>query len=132
MAVLAAASKEYKWYLRLGEIAGVWRGGCIIRAGFLNEIRRAIGDDSALKNLMLAPSMKRELEGKIGALRPLVSAAASNGVAAPALSASLSYFDSYITERLPQNLSQAQRDYFGVHTYQRIDRDGIFHSRWEE
>lgn len=131
MALLSAASRKYSWDLRLGEIAAIWKGGCIIRARFLDDIRRAYGEKSELTNLVLAESMKKELLARIPALRNVVAKAASKGIAVPAFSASLSYFESYTTAQLPQNLTQAQRDFFGAHTYERADKPGIFHTFWE-
>lgn len=130
MALMAAASTEYKWDLNLGNIASIWKGGCIIRARFLDEIRKAYSDNPALENMILAPAMKSEVEKNVAALREIVSHAAINGIPVPAFASSLSYFDSYTSANLPQNLTQAQRDCFGAHTFKRIDMEGTFHADW--
>jgi 6-phosphogluconate dehydrogenase len=131
MALLGTASRQYKWDLQLGEIAAIWKGGCIIRARFLDEIRKAYKANAELSNLMLDPGIKKEVEGSIPALRRVVQLAAERGVPVPAFSASLSYFDSYRSADLPQNLTQGQRDFFGAHTFERKDRPGSFHAQWE-
>jgi len=128
--LMKTASEEYGWDLKLGNIAMIFRGGCIIRAQFLHQIKDAFAADPDLKNLMLAPYFKNTLEQYQGAWREVVATAAINGVAVPAFSSALSYFDSYRTATLPANLLQAQRDYFGAHTYQRIDQEGTFHTQW--
>ncbi len=130
MALLGAASKQYKWDLKLGAIAAIWKGGCIIRARFLDEIRKAYGDNPELANLILDPGMKREVENSIPALRKVLQIAAERGIPAPAFYSSLSYFDSYRSADLPQNLTQAQRDFFGAHTFERKDKPGTFHAQW--
>jgi 6-phosphogluconate dehydrogenase len=130
MALLAKASSEWHWSLRLGDIAAIWKGGCIIRARFLEEIRRAYADNPVLKNLLLAPAMRQEVSSKLRALREIVSLATKSGVPVPAFCAALSYYDQYRTKALPLNLTQAQRDYFGAHTYERIDKPGVFHTEW--
>lgn len=132
MALIAAASKEWNWNLKLDEIAAMWKGGCIIRARFLDEIRRAFEGQPDLKNLVTDPFMKEELTRCIPSLRRMVCTAAEHGIPALALGASLSYFDSFRTVELPQNLTQAQRDFFGAHTYERKDREGVFHTEWME
>jgi 6-phosphogluconate dehydrogenase len=132
MALIAAASREWNWDLKLDEIAAMWKGGCIIRARFLDEIRRAFEGEPNLKNLVTDPFMKEELTRCVPSLRRIVGTAAEHGVPALALGASLSYFDSFRTVDLPQNLTQAQRDFFGAHTYERKDRDGVFHTEWIE
>lgn len=130
MALMSAASKEFSFNLNLSEIARIWKGGCIIRAGFLNKIKDAFREDPNLPNLLLAPEFKQTILDRQEAWREVVASAATLGVAVPAFSASLDYFDSYRQERLPQNLTQAQRDYFGAHTYLRTDREGVFHTDW--
>ena len=130
MALLAKASQEYNYNLNLGEMARIWKGGCIIRAGFLNKIKKAFDENSSLANLLLAPEFKQTILDRQNAWREVVSTAAKLGIPVPAFSASLDYFDSYRRERLPQNLTQAQRDYFGAHTYQRTDKEGTFHTEW--
>lgn len=131
-AQMRAASEEYNWDLSYGEIAMIFRGGCIIRAQFLQKIKEAYDRDPGLKNLLLDPYFKEISEGYQQSLREIISAAVMNGIPVPSFSAALSYFDSYRTETLPANLIQAQRDYFGAHTYQRIDKEGIFHTEWME
>jgi 6-phosphogluconate dehydrogenase len=128
--LLKAASEEYGWNLNLGTIAMIFRGGCIIRAQFLNQIRDAFATDLGLKNLMLADYFKTTLENYQDAWREVVATAARHGVAVPAFASALSYFDSYRTAALPANLIQAQRDYFGAHTYERVDQEGTFHFQW--
>jgi 6-phosphogluconate dehydrogenase len=130
MALLARASAEWNWSLRLGDIAAIWKGGCIIRARFLEEIRRAYADNPVLKNLLLAPAIRQELSTRLASLREVVALATRVGIPVPAFSASLSYYDQYRAAALPLNLTQAQRDYFGAHTYERIDRPGSFHTSW--
>ncbi|WP_226677122.1 NADP-dependent phosphogluconate dehydrogenase [Mesobacillus jeotgali] len=131
-AQMRAASEEYEWDLNYGEIAMIFRGGCIIRAQFLQKIKEAYDRDPALKNLLLDPYFKEIADSYQQSLREIISAAVMNGIPVPSFSAALSYFDSYRTETLPANLIQAQRDYFGAHTYQRIDKEGIFHTEWME
>ncbi|MBW4668118.1 MAG: NADP-dependent phosphogluconate dehydrogenase [Cyanomargarita calcarea GSE-NOS-MK-12-04C] len=130
MALLSAASKTYNWNLNLGELARIWKGGCIIRAGFLNKIKKAFSENAALPNLLLAPEFKQTILDRQTAWREVIMTAAKLGIPVPAFSASLDYFDSYRRDRLPQNLTQAQRDYFGAHTYQRTDKEGTFHTEW--
>lgn len=129
-AQMRAASEEYNWDLRYGEIAMIFRGGCIIRAQFLQKIKDAYDRDSGLRNLLLDPYFKEIVESYQGALREIISVAVQNGIPVPCLSAAISYYDSYRTESLPANLIQAQRDYFGAHTYERIDKEGVFHTEW--
>lgn len=129
-AQMRAASEEYGWNLSYGEIAMIFRGGCIIRAQFLQKIKDAYDRDSALKNLLLDPYFKEIVEGYQSSLREIIALAVQNGIPVPCFSAALSYFDSYRMETLPANLLQAQRDYFGAHTYQRVDKEGIFHTNW--
>ena len=129
-ALLAAASKQFNWNLNYGDIATIWRGGCIIRAKFLNRIKEAFDRNAQLENLMLDPFFSSILKQNQTHWRQAVSAAVQHGVAVPAFSASLAYFDAYRQERLPANLLQAQRDYFGAHTYERVDRPGTFHTEW--
>jgi 6-phosphogluconate dehydrogenase len=131
-AQMRAASEEYDWNLNYGEIAMIFRGGCIIRAQFLQKIKEAYDRNPELKNLLLDPYFKEITESYQQSLREIISAAVLNGIPVPSFSAALSYFDSYRTETLPANLIQAQRDYFGAHTYQRIDKEGIFHTEWME
>jgi len=125
---------KHDWNLDLGAIARIWRGGCIIRARFLNRITEAYGRDPQLTNLMLDPFFENVLNKNQSGWRDIVSMAALNGISVPAFSASLAYFDSYRTGRLSANLLQAQRDFFGAHTYERIDREPgqMFHTDWPD
>lgn len=132
MELLKAASEQYKWNLDLGGIATIWRGGCIIRALFLNRIREAYERDPALHNLLLDHYFTSIIEKTQDNWRIAVSAAVEHGVAVPAFGASIAYFNSYRSARLPANLLQAQRDFFGAHTYERIDKPGVFHTEWIE
>ena len=132
MALLATASQALNYHLNLSELARIWQGGCIIRAGFLKKIKQAFGDNPTLPNLLLAPEFKQSILERQGAWREVVATAAHLGIAVPAFSASLDYFDSYRRANLPQNLTQAQRDFFGAHTYERIDRPGTFHTEWTQ
>lgn len=131
MALLQVASKEYDWNLPLSEIASIWEGGCIIRAQFLEDITRAFENNTELPNLMLDPFIKTELSRTVPGLRKVIGLAALSGIPTLSMAASLSYFDSYRLGRLPQNLTQAQRDYFGAHTFERTDMEGVFHADWE-
>lgn len=129
-AQMRAASEEYNWDLNYGEIAMIFRGGCIIRAQFLQKIKDAYDRDPELKNLLLDPYFSDIAEQYQAALREVISGAVLNGIPVPSFAAALAYFDSYRTETLPANLLQAQRDYFGAHTYQRVDKEGVFHTNW--
>ena len=130
MALLRAASREYGYNLQNGEIAAIWRGGCIIRAQFLNRIREAYRRTPDLPNLLLDEGFKVDVATRQNALRYVVTTAAQLGVPCLALASALSYFDAYRTARLPANLTQAQRDYFGAHTFRRVDKEGVFHAEW--
>jgi 6-phosphogluconate dehydrogenase len=130
MELLAAASAGSHWDLNFGDIATIWRGGCIIRAKFLNRIREAYDRNPTLPNLLLDPYFTGIIERNQPNWRVAVATAAQHGVASPAFSASLAYFDSYRSARLPANLLQAQRDFFGAHTYERVDKPGVFHTEW--
>ncbi|RKR13469.1 6-phosphogluconate dehydrogenase [Maribacter vaceletii] len=127
---LADASKEYGYKLDIATIAKIWRAGCIIRAGLLADITEAFNLDKELPNLLLSPSFIQKVQSTVGSARELVSYAAVNGIPLPGLSNSLTYFDAYTSNRLPLNLIQAQRDHFGSHTYERTDKEGIFHTEW--
>jgi 6-phosphogluconate dehydrogenase len=129
-AMLAAASKQYSYALNMGEISRIWKGGCIIRAIFLDRIRAAFERNPALANLLVDPDFSREIKERHEALRRVIALALQHGIPTPAFSASLAYFDSYRSPRLPANLLQGQRDYFGAHTYQRTDKPGTFHTEW--
>ncbi|MBN1349999.1 NADP-dependent phosphogluconate dehydrogenase [candidate division KSB1 bacterium] len=129
-AIMREASREYSWNLKFHEIAQIWRGGCIIRAKLLEQIRRVYKREPDLTNLMVAPYFSRLLNKLHKSVRYVVRTAAGMGVPALAFSTSLSYYDSYRREVLPANLLQAQRDYFGAHTYNRVDKEGVFHTEW--
>lgn len=129
-AQMKAASEEYNWNLQYGNIAMIFRGGCIIRAQFLQKIKEAYDRDPALPNLLLDPYFKEIVENYQQSLREIVATAAMRGIPVPAFASALAYYDSYRMETLPANLIQAQRDYFGAHTYERIDKEGIFHTEW--
>jgi 6-phosphogluconate dehydrogenase len=129
--LMRLASKEFGYNLNYDEIARIWRGGCIIRARFLNDIREAYLRDPELPNLMIDPEFAKAMNARQAALRKVVALAAENGIPALAFSAALAYFDAYRSARLPANLTQAQRDYFGAHTYRRVDREGTFHTEWQ-
>ena len=127
---LQAASAEHDWGLDYGNAALLWRGGCIIRARFLDRIKDAFDADPNLDNLLLDPFFESAVEAAQESWRGVVAAAAALGIPVPAFSAALCYYDGYRLARLPANLLQAQRDYFGAHTYQRVDMDGTYHSEW--
>lgn len=130
--LMREAAKEYGWNLNYGGIALMWRGGCIIRSIFLGKIKDAFDKNQELTNLLLDPYFKEKINGAQAGWRRVIGAAVANGIPVPALSTALSYYDGYRSERLPANLLQAQRDYFGAHTYERIDkpRGEFFHTNW--
>lgn len=130
--LMREAAKEYGWKLNNGGIALMWRGGCIIRSVFLGKIKEAFDNDPDLVNLLLAPFFKEAVENAQAAWRRVVIKAVELGIPMPAISAALAYYDGYRSERLPANLLQAQRDYFGAHTYERVDkpRGEFFHTNW--
>ena len=132
MALLGKASTEFNFNLNLAEIARIWKGGCIIKARFLGKISKAFTENPQLANLLLAPEFKQSILDRQSAWREVLATANQLGIAVPAFSSSLDYFDSYRRATLPQNLTQAQRDYFGAHTYERIDspRGEFFHTEW--
>ncbi|KAJ0979744.1 hypothetical protein J5N97_015218 [Dioscorea zingiberensis] len=130
MNLLRAKSDEKGWNLNLGELARIWKGGCIIRARFLDRIKKAYERNRALPNLIVDPEFAREMVQRQGAWRRVVGLAIGSGISTPGMCASLSYFDTYRRARLPANLVQAQRDLFGAHTYERIDHPGSFHTEW--
>jgi len=132
MALLRAASRDYEYDLDFKECARIWRGGCIIRASFLDLITEAFKRDPGLPNLLVDDFFRGEVESRLDAWRYVVKTAVENGVPTLGFSASLAYYDAYRSERLPANLIQAQRDYFGAHTYERTDKPGIFHTEWME
>jgi 6-phosphogluconate dehydrogenase len=129
---LAAGSKEFNWNLDLGALATIWRGGCIIRAKFLDRIKEAYAESPDLPNLMLAPFFQEALAGAQPAWRRVVKAAVDQGIPIPAFASSLAYYDGYRRERGPASLIQGLRDYFGAHTYHRTDREGAFHTKWAQ
>jgi 6-phosphogluconate dehydrogenase len=128
--LLRAADQEYHWDLQFGIISSLWRAGCIIRAQFLGRIKDAYAKNFALANLLLDPYFAGVMASYQQEWRKVVSLAAENGIAIPAFMSALSYYDGYRSAVLPANLLQAQRDYFGAHTYQRVDREGKFHTQW--
>jgi 6-phosphogluconate dehydrogenase len=130
--LMRAAAREYGWNLNYGGIALMWRGGCIIRSVFLGDIKKAFQRDKGLVNLLVDPYFREEVEGAQAAWRRVVAAAVTHGIPTPAMSSALAFFDGYRLERLPANLIQAQRDYFGAHTYERVDRPRgqFFHTDW--
>ncbi len=131
MALLRLAGAEYEYELNLAEVAAIWRAGCIIRARFLNRITAAFNRNPNLPNLLLDEELGQSVRERLPAWRHVVQTAVGLGIPVPAFSGSLAYYDSYRSERLPANLIQAQRDFFGAHTYERVDKPGIFHSSWE-
>ncbi len=132
MALLRAASNEYQYDLKIHEIAALWRGGCIIRSKLLSVIMKCFRENPSLVNFMMDPSIATLLNAKEAAWRSTVGAATAAGIPVLAMGASLFYYDAYRTARLPANLLQGQRDYFGAHTYKRIDKEGAFHTHWED
>lgn len=130
--LMRSAAEEYNWNLNYGGIALMWRGGCIIRSIFLGKIKEAFDNDPDLSNLLLDPFFKEKIESAQESWRRVVAVAMQNGIPVPALSSALCYFDGYRAERLPANLLQAQRDYFGAHTYEKLDkpRGEFFHTNW--
>ncbi|NOU95275.1 NADP-dependent phosphogluconate dehydrogenase [Paenibacillus sp. LMG 31456] len=131
-AQMRAASEEYNWSLDYGSIAMIFRGGCIIRARFLQNIKDAYDKNGELKNLLLDDYFNNVVDNYQDAWRLVIATAVTRGVPIPAFASALAYYDSYRTERLPANLLQAQRDYFGAHTFQRLDKEGSFHFNWME
>ncbi|WNR46524.1 NADP-dependent phosphogluconate dehydrogenase [Paenibacillus roseipurpureus] len=129
-AQMRAASEEYKWDLKYGSIAMIFRGGCIIRARFLQNIKDAYDRNPELKNLLLDSYFTGVVENYQQSWRTVIAEAVTRGIAVPSFASALAYYDSYRTERLPANLLQAQRDYFGAHTFQRVDKEGSFHYNW--
>jgi 6-phosphogluconate dehydrogenase len=129
---MAAAAGEYDWHLNLGAIASIWRGGCIIRARFLNRIKDAFDEQPELPSLLMAPYFVERLTNVQDSWRRVIRTAVEIGVPTPAFSSSLAYYDGYRRERSPANLIQGLRDYFGAHGYRRVDREGSFHIRWPQ
>jgi len=130
MNLIRQTGERKGWNLKLGEIARIWKGGCIIRAKFLDRIRAAYERSPQLDSLLVDSDFSKEMNQRQTSLRKVVVLAAESGIGVPAFAASLAYYDSYRRERLPANLTQAQRDFFGAHTYERIDKPGIFHTEW--
>ncbi len=130
--LMKEAAKEHNWELNYGEIAQMWRGGCIIRSAFLGKITEAFNKNPELKNLVLDPFFMKQLHDSLDGWRKVVATSVINGIPVPAFSTALAYYDGYRTERLPANMLQAQRDYFGAHTYERVDkpRGEFFHTNW--
>jgi 6-phosphogluconate dehydrogenase len=130
--LMRAAAEEYNWDLKFGEIALMWRGGCIIRAQFLSKIKAAFDNNPKLENLLLDDYFKSVIESHQKAWRKVIATAVEMGIPVPAFSSALAYYDGYRSERVPANLLQAQRDYFGAHTYERVDkpRGQFFHTNW--
>ena len=130
--LMKEAAKEYGWNLNYGGIALMWRGGCIIRSAFLGKIKEAFDNNSGLTNLLLDPYFAQVIDSCQASWRRTVARAVTSGIPAPAMSSALSFFDGYRAERLPANLLQAQRDYFGAHTYERVDQEEgrFFHTNW--
>jgi 6-phosphogluconate dehydrogenase len=130
--LMKAAAKEYNWNLNYGDIALMWRGGCIIRSAFLEKIKDAYHKDSGLSNLLLDTFFKAKIEQAQESWRRIISTAVLNGIWVPAITTALEYFDGFRNDKLPANLIQAQRDFFGAHMYERIDKPGgvFFHTNW--
>lgn len=128
--LIQEASQQFDYDIKLDECATIWRGGCIIRAGFLNKVRDIFKEQPNLPNLLLASSFAQEIQERTEAWRQVVQWGAATGIGLPAMSASLAYFDAFRREQLPANMIQAQRDFFGAHTYKRTDREGTFHTTW--
>jgi 6-phosphogluconate dehydrogenase len=131
MGLLRQASHKYGYNLDLEAVARIWRGGCIIRAALLEDIRNAFRRQSDLKNLLLSPDLGREVMARQEDLRKVVSTGADLGIPVPGFMSALAYYDAYRSVQLPANLIMAQRDYFGAHRYERIDEEGTFHTEWE-
>jgi 6-phosphogluconate dehydrogenase len=127
---IGAGSEEYDWNINRGAMATIWRGGCIIRARFLDRIRTAYDENPALGSLMVAPYFAAAIRDGVDSWRRVVAQAASGGIPTPAFSSSLAYYDGLRKERLPAALIQGLRDYFGAHTYRRVDKEGAFHTEW--
>jgi len=128
--VIAAGAAEYDWKIDSGALARIWRGGCIIRAAFLNRITEAFDQETDLASLLVAPYFTGALTDTQQAWRRVVARAAESGIPTPGFASALSYYDGLRSPRLPAALIQGQRDFFGAHTYRRTDRDGTFHTRW--
>ncbi|MBS1495377.1 MAG: NADP-dependent phosphogluconate dehydrogenase [Bacteroidetes bacterium] len=132
LAMLQLASDTYKYNVNIATVASIWRGGCIIRAAMLEDITEAFTQQPGLKNLMLAASFQKYLSKEVYSLKGILKTAINQAIPTPALSACMHYYDSYFSAWLPANLIQAQRDFFGAHTYERNDKDGVFHTNWNQ
>jgi 6-phosphogluconate dehydrogenase len=130
MEQLRSASQEYDYDLNLSDVARIWRGGCIIRSALLEPIRAAYTKQPQLLNLLLDETLGGAVAERVGDMRAVAQTAIGLGIPAPGLTAALNYYDSLRAKRLPANLIQAQRDYFGSHTYERVDESGVFHTEW--
>ena len=132
--LMQKASKQYKWSLDYSAIASIWREGCIIKSAFLDNIKTAFNNNPNLENLLFDPYFKTMIETAIPSMRRIIIKSVMNGIAMPCLSAALNFFDSITTKNLSANLLQAQRDYFGAHTYERVDhpRGVFFHTNWKK
>jgi len=130
--LIKAASDEYNWNIDMSECARLWMGGCIIRAQLLDHIQKAFADKPDLPNLIVDPSFSAALKERVASWRRLIATCVTSGIACPALCSSLTYFDTYRRAKLPASLTQAQRDFFGGHTYERTDKEGRFHTAWTE
>ncbi|MCW3111401.1 MAG: gndA, partial [Segetibacter sp.] len=130
MHLLYQASNAYNYQLKLQEIAKIWRGGCIIRSKFLNDIYNAYQNNQGLQHLLLDEQIAAQVTETLQATRTVIAGAITSGLAVPAYAASLSYFDAFRSEKMPSNLIQAQRDYFGAHTYELVGKEGVFHAHW--
>jgi 6-phosphogluconate dehydrogenase len=132
MSLLHVASAKYKYDLKLENIASIWRGGCIIRSSLLEDIRTAFSQQPDLSSLMLDNNLSQKLMYSQSGIRKVIQTGVETGIPLPAMMTSLAYYDSYLSGWLPANLLQAQRDYFGAHTYERNEREGIFHTNWNQ
>jgi len=132
MHLLYMANKEYGYDLNLHLIAKIWRGGCIIRSAFLEDIYAAYQNDPNLEHLFLEDSIQSTITKSIPGIRKVVSDAVTHGISVPAFSSAISYFDNFRRDNMPTNLIQAQRDYFGSHTYELRSKEGFFHTEWQE
>ena len=132
IALLQKASEKYSYDLKPADIAKIWRGGCIIRAALLEDIYTSFTEDKKLSNLMVSKAIADKLQLSQNGIRYVLKAAIDNGIPMPAMMMALGYYDSYRSGWQPANLLQAQRDYFGAHTYERIDKEGTFHTKWNQ
>ncbi|RYF80235.1 MAG: NADP-dependent phosphogluconate dehydrogenase, partial [Chitinophagaceae bacterium] len=130
LSLLAKASETYKFEIPLADVVSIWKGGCIIRSGLLYQFDKAFANDQKLPNVLLDKTIANLLQQKEEAARKILCLATDARIPVAALGSAVSYFDAYCSERLPTNLIQAQRDFFGAHTYQRIDKEGVFHTEW--